>query len=103
METAVNGLTFMVWPGTVTGFLGPNGAGKPTTIRALVGLDGHVDGVIEAPVPVTGSVRLPRHRTSSAPTARTGATFVGTSDVRMTRWWVAGRPAPIRIPSEDHK
>jgi ATPase subunit of ABC transporter with duplicated ATPase domains len=28
---AVNGLTFDVRPGTVTGFLGPNGAGNPAT------------------------------------------------------------------------
>jgi len=28
---AVNGLTFDVRPGTVTGFLGPNGAGNPVT------------------------------------------------------------------------
>jgi ABC-2 type transport system ATP-binding protein len=36
--TAVNGLTFDVAPGRVTGFLGPNGAGKSTTLRALLGL-----------------------------------------------------------------
>jgi ABC-2 type transport system ATP-binding protein len=36
--TAVNGLSFEVQPGTVTGFLGPNGAGKTTTLRALLGL-----------------------------------------------------------------
>ena len=35
---AVNGLTFDVAPGRVTGFLGPNGAGKSTTLRALLGL-----------------------------------------------------------------
>jgi ABC-type glutathione transport system ATPase component len=29
--TAVDGLTFSVAPGSVTGFLGPNGAGKPVT------------------------------------------------------------------------
>jgi ABC-2 type transport system ATP-binding protein len=29
--TAVDGLTFDVHPGRVTGFLGPNGAGKPVT------------------------------------------------------------------------
>jgi ABC-2 type transport system ATP-binding protein len=38
-KTAVNGLSFTVRPGVVTGFLGPNGAGKSTTIRAIVGLD----------------------------------------------------------------
>ena len=36
---AVNGLTFTVRPGTVTGFLGPNGAGKSTTMRMVLGLD----------------------------------------------------------------
>src|ERR1700731_4887290 len=38
-KTAVNGLTFTVQPGLVTGFLGPNGSGKSTTIRTIVGLD----------------------------------------------------------------
>ena len=37
--TAVNGLSFAVGPGQVTGFLGPNGAGKSTTMRLLLGLD----------------------------------------------------------------
>jgi ABC-2 type transport system ATP-binding protein len=36
--TAVDGLSFEVPPGTVTGFLGPNGAGKTTTLRILLGL-----------------------------------------------------------------
>ncbi|NJQ01252.1 ABC transporter ATP-binding protein [Streptomyces zingiberis] len=36
--TAVDGLTFTVRPGTVTGFLGPNGAGKSTTMRMMLGL-----------------------------------------------------------------
>jgi ABC-2 type transport system ATP-binding protein len=36
--TAVDGLSFVVRPGTVTGFLGPNGAGKTTTLRMLLGL-----------------------------------------------------------------
>jgi ABC-2 type transport system ATP-binding protein len=36
--TAVDGLTFTVEPGTITGFLGPNGAGKTTTLRLLLGL-----------------------------------------------------------------
>ncbi len=36
---AVDGLTFTVRPGHVTGFLGPNGAGKSTTLRLILGLD----------------------------------------------------------------
>ncbi|MGY1736326.1 ABC transporter ATP-binding protein [Geodermatophilus sp. SYSU D00684] len=36
---AVDGLSFDVAPGTVTGFLGPNGAGKSTTMRMVLGLD----------------------------------------------------------------
>jgi ABC-2 type transport system ATP-binding protein len=35
---AVDGLTFTIPPGQVTGFLGPNGAGKTTTLRMLLGL-----------------------------------------------------------------
>ncbi|MFF8004262.1 ATP-binding cassette domain-containing protein [Streptomyces sp. NPDC007917] len=36
---AVDGLTFTVRPGLVTGFVGPNGAGKSTTMRMVMGLD----------------------------------------------------------------
>jgi ABC-2 type transport system ATP-binding protein len=35
---AVDGLTFDVQPGKVTGFLGPNGSGKTSTLRMLLGL-----------------------------------------------------------------
>lgn len=34
---AVDGLDFLVEPGTVLGFLGPNGAGKSTTMKMLTG------------------------------------------------------------------
>ena len=37
--TAVDGLSFEVRPGVVTGFLGPNGSGKSTTMRLFLGLD----------------------------------------------------------------
>ncbi|GHJ36771.1 ATP-binding cassette domain-containing protein [Streptomyces sp. TS71-3] len=43
---AVDGLTFRVEPGRVTGFLGPNGAGKSTTIRAMIGLDRPTSGEV---------------------------------------------------------
>ena len=36
---ALDGMTFMVVPGQVTGFIGPNGAGKSTTMRVILGLD----------------------------------------------------------------
>ena len=36
---AVDGLSFTVRPGTVTGFLGPNGSGKSTTMRMILDLD----------------------------------------------------------------
>ncbi|HYO32723.1 MAG TPA: ATP-binding cassette domain-containing protein [Nocardioidaceae bacterium] len=41
---AVDGLSFVVEPGMVTGFLGPNGAGKSTTMRMMLGLDRPTSG-----------------------------------------------------------
>ena len=36
--TAVDDVSFVCWPGSVTGLLGLNGAGRTTTLRILVGL-----------------------------------------------------------------
>jgi len=44
--TAVDGISFTVQPGKVTGFLGPNGAGKSTTMRMVVGLDRPTAGAV---------------------------------------------------------
>jgi ABC-2 type transport system ATP-binding protein len=41
---ALDGMTFTVQPGLVTGFVGPNGAGKSTTMRVILGLDAADDG-----------------------------------------------------------
>ena len=49
---AVDGLSFEVRRGEVTGFLGPNGAGKSTTMRMMVGLD----------APTAGRVLIDGHR-----------------------------------------
>ncbi|MDP9117228.1 MAG: ATP-binding cassette domain-containing protein [Actinomycetota bacterium] len=58
-KLAVDGLSFVIQPGIVTGFLGPNGAGKSTTMRMIAGLD----------EPTTGNVRVngQQYRNSSAP------------------------------------
>jgi ABC-2 type transport system ATP-binding protein len=64
--TAVDGLTFSVEPGVVTGFLGPNGSGKTTTLRMMLGLvtptagEARINGVpftqLEYPARVVGAV-----------------------------------------------
>jgi len=41
---AVDGMSFTVRPGQVTGFIGPNGAGKSTTMRVILGLDAPDEG-----------------------------------------------------------
>jgi ABC-2 type transport system ATP-binding protein len=41
---ALDGMSFAVQPGQVTGFVGPNGAGKSTTMRVVLGLDAADDG-----------------------------------------------------------
>jgi ABC-2 type transport system ATP-binding protein len=45
-KIAVDGLSFTVRPGAVTGFLGPNGAGKSTTMRMILGLDAPTSGSV---------------------------------------------------------
>jgi ABC-2 type transport system ATP-binding protein len=58
---AVDGLTFEVHPGRVTGFLGPNGAGKSTTMRVLVGLDAPTSGETRVNDQPYLSLRQPLH------------------------------------------
>jgi ABC-2 type transport system ATP-binding protein len=41
---ALDGMSFTVIPGQVTGFVGPNGAGKSTTMRVILGLDAADEG-----------------------------------------------------------
>ncbi|MGI5488738.1 ATP-binding cassette domain-containing protein [Microtetraspora malaysiensis] len=41
---ALDGMSFTVSPGHVTGFVGPNGAGKSTTMRVILGLDAADEG-----------------------------------------------------------
>jgi ABC-2 type transport system ATP-binding protein len=44
---AVDGVSFSVEPGAVTGFLGPNGSGKTTTLRMILGLVTPTAGAVQ--------------------------------------------------------
>jgi ABC-2 type transport system ATP-binding protein len=63
--TAVNGLTFRVRDGCITGFLGPNGAGKTTTLRILLGLVHSTSG--------SATIDGKRYRDLDRPLRRVGA------------------------------
>ncbi len=55
---AVDGLSFEIGKGTITGFLGPNGAGKTTTMRLLSGYLFPDEGSISiAGIPITAQTR----------------------------------------------
>jgi ABC-2 type transport system ATP-binding protein len=62
---ALDGMSFSVQPGRVTGFIGPNGAGKSTAMRVILGLD--------APDAGTALVAGQPYRTLHRPLTRVGA------------------------------
>ncbi len=64
-KRAVDGVSFAIQPGVVTGFLGPNGSGKSTTMRLVLGLD----------APTAGDVRVngKHYREHPAPLHEVGA------------------------------
>ena len=64
-KTAVDGITFSVQPGQVTGFLGPNGAGKSTTMRLIVGLDHPTAGSVRVNGKPYARHRIPLHEVGS--------------------------------------
>src|SRR5436853_7379007 len=64
-KRAVDGLTFTVQPGIVTGFLGPNGSGKSTTMRLILELDRPTAGEV--------TVNGKRYRNHAAPLHEVGA------------------------------
>src|SRR5882757_1017299 len=58
---ALDGMSFSVRPGLVTGFAGPNGAGKSTTMRAILGLDAMDEGTALIEGKPYRSLRHPLH------------------------------------------
>ncbi|RBY95737.1 ABC transporter ATP-binding protein [Blastococcus sp. TF02-8] len=97
-RTAVDGVSFTVSPGRVTGFLGPNGAGKSTTMRMILGLDR----------PTAGSVTVNgrRYADSPAPLREVGALLEaralhpGRSARDHLRWLAASNALPARRVDE---
>ena len=73
---ALDGMSFTVAPGQVTGFVGPNGAGKSTTMRVILGLDAPDAGLgagrraaVRGPAPPAepGRVAARRRRPAAQP------------------------------------
>jgi ABC-2 type transport system ATP-binding protein len=62
---AVDGLSFRVCPGRVTGFLGPNGAGKSTTMRMILGLDRPTGGAVTVDGVAYRTLPVPLRRVGS--------------------------------------
>jgi ABC-2 type transport system ATP-binding protein len=84
--TAVDGLSFAIEPGKITGFLGPNGSGKSTTMRMIMGLD--------APTAGTVSVNGVSYRDLPAPMREVGAVLDpkavdGRRTARQHLGWIA--------------
>jgi len=62
---ALDGMSFTVQPGQVTGFVGPNGAGKTTTMRVILGLDAPDAGAALVGGQRYASIRRPLRRIGS--------------------------------------
>lgn len=62
---ALDGMSFTVQPGQVTGFIGPNGAGKSTTMRVILGLDAADDGTALVAGQPYARLRRPMRRIGS--------------------------------------
>ncbi|MBN1171869.1 MAG: ABC transporter ATP-binding protein [Micromonosporaceae bacterium] len=91
---ALDGLSFTVRPGRVTGFLGPNGAGKSTTMRILLGLDRPDSG--------TATIEGRRYCESHRPLHQVGALLdatalpAGRSALDHLRWQARSNRIPQR-------
>ena len=90
-KTAVDGISFTVRLGQVTGFLDPNGAGRSTAMRMIVGLDR----------PTSGSVTVngrpyAEHR---SPLTEVGALLEAKASTADDPRWRSCEPSPPRTAS----
>jgi ABC-2 type transport system ATP-binding protein len=96
--TAVDGLSFRVEAGQVTGFLGPNGAGKSTTMRMIVGLDAPSAGRVMVDGQPYAQLRFPLRHVGALLEAK--AIHPGRSARNHLRWLAASNGIPDRRVDE---
>jgi ABC-2 type transport system ATP-binding protein len=95
---ALNGMTFTVVPGRVTGFAGPNGAGKSTTMRVILGLDRPDSGTALVDGQPYRSLEHPLRRVGSLLDA--SALQPGRSARDHLRWLALSQGLPARRVGE---
>jgi ABC-2 type transport system ATP-binding protein len=95
---AVDGLSFEVREGEVTGFLGPNGAGKSTTMRMMVGLDAPTSGRVTIDGHRYADLRFPLRQVGALLEAR--AIHPGRSARSHLRWLADSNDIPRRRVDE---
>ncbi|HYY78238.1 MAG TPA: ATP-binding cassette domain-containing protein [Actinomycetes bacterium] len=95
---ALDGLSFTVAPGTVTGFVGPNGAGKSTTMRVILGLDAADEGTALVGGRPYRSLRQPLHQVGALLDA--AALQPSRSGRNHLRWLAHSQGLPARRVDE---
>jgi ABC-2 type transport system ATP-binding protein len=90
--TAVDGLSFTVPAGSVTGFLGPNGSGKSTTMRMILGLDAPDAGSVTVNGRAYASYRRPLREVGALLEAK--AVAPGRSARNHLRWLALSNGIP---------
>jgi ABC-2 type transport system ATP-binding protein len=97
-RNVVDGVSFTVAAGRVTGFLGPNGAGKSTTIRMMLGLERPTSGTVRIDGVPYGSLREPLRKVGALLNASwTNRSHSGRAHLR---WIAASNGIPDRRVDE---
>jgi ABC-2 type transport system ATP-binding protein len=91
---ALDGISFQVAPGQVTGFVGPNGAGKSTTMRVILGLDAADQGAALVDGQAYAALRHPLSHVGSLLDA--GALHPARSARNHLRWLARSQGLPVR-------